>query len=481
MKNHVPMSHLSKTFQNAIEITRRLSVRYLWIDSLCIIQDSKDDWEIEASQMEHVYRNSYFNIAATHAADGRGGLFVERDTDLIRPYKVTATWNGEEPVEFFITEDLVEWVRKFNLEPLITRAWVVQERLLAPRICHFTSTEVIWECNELWACERVPGTALESKYYLPATNLPSDSFSSLSLDSPNLDFDARDCWVGIVSVYSRSNLTRETDRLAAISGIARKMQSFLRDDYLAGMWRKNLEYQLIWTVNPIEMTRNKLPPSTRSAQYIAPTWSWASVNGTEVTLSTTWTFSFIGPSRADKALLAQVIDVGVTPANNATLCEDGFLHLRCFLIPITPRSLTDTTCVLHYNNGEFQQEEIPFCFTTVDTLITNPEEFSFWCAPILHHRLSSDSKGTYLQGLLLYRHKSDRLCFHRCGLFSLNNAGSDDLDRFWKGAYDYGKSALLTQGLESELCKKILTYKMGSGGINYKRRSGIPQFKITVK
>ncbi|KAE8442698.1 hypothetical protein EG329_002943 [Mollisiaceae sp. DMI_Dod_QoI] len=431
--------------------------------------------------MEHVYKNSYFSIAATHAADGRGGLFVERDTDFLRPYKVTATWNGEEPVELFITEDLVKWVDKFNLEPLITRAWVVQERLLAPRICHFTATEVIWECNELWACERIPGTALQPKYYLPDTNLPSHSFSSLSLDSPNWDLDARNCWVGIVHVYSKSNLTRETDRLAAISGIARKMQGFLGDDYLAGMWRQNLEYQLIWSINPIEMTRNKLPPSTRSPQYIAPTWSWASVNGTEVILSVAWTLSSIETSGGDKALLAQVIDVGVTPANNATLCEDGFLHLRCFLIPVTPRSLTDATCILQYNNGEFQQEEIPFCFTTVDTLITNLEDFSFWCAPISHHRLSSDPKSTYLQGLLLCRHKSDWLCFRRCGLFSLNSPDSDDLDRFWKQGYDYGKSALLTPSLRSELCKKILTYKLGSGGINYKRRRGIPQFKITIK
>lgn len=153
MKKHIPLHTLSKTFQDAVEVTRRLGIRYLWIDSLCIIQDSAADWDTEAIQMEYVYNNCFFNIAATHSANGEGGLFTRRDPLVNLPVRVQATYDGEEP-KFLMSINANRWVEAFEREPLNTRGWVIQERIFSPRICHFTSNQVIWECNFSVAFEK---------------------------------------------------------------------------------------------------------------------------------------------------------------------------------------------------------------------------------------------------------------------------------------------------------------------------------------
>lgn len=153
MKNCIPLHILSKSFQDAVEVTRRLSIRYIWIDSLCIIQDSDADWDKEALQMELVYNNCFFNIAATHSANGEGGLFTRRDPLTNLPLRVLATFDNEEP-KYLMCINANSWVDAFEKEPLNTRGWVIQERIFSPRICHFTSSQVIWECNDSVAFEK---------------------------------------------------------------------------------------------------------------------------------------------------------------------------------------------------------------------------------------------------------------------------------------------------------------------------------------
>lgn len=74
LKADIPWKDLPRTFQDAINVTRALGIRYIWIDSLCIIQDDKMDWEVEAEKMGALYSNASFVIAATASADGDGGL-----------------------------------------------------------------------------------------------------------------------------------------------------------------------------------------------------------------------------------------------------------------------------------------------------------------------------------------------------------------------------------------------------------------------
>jgi Heterokaryon incompatibility protein (HET) len=147
----IDISELPKTFQDAVTITRRFGIRFLWIDSLCIIQDSTKDWAIESSGMGDIYKNSLCNIAATAAPDGRTGCFLERNPLLARTCRVSIE-SLPGPVPNSGLYDLVPqrfWEHGVTGAPLHQRAWVVQERTLAPRVIHFGKTQLFWECHEL--------------------------------------------------------------------------------------------------------------------------------------------------------------------------------------------------------------------------------------------------------------------------------------------------------------------------------------------
>ena len=148
----IDITTLPKTFQDAIDITHRLGIRYLWIDSLCIIQDSKDDWAKESSVMGSVYQNGFCNIAATAAPDGGTGCFMERDPNLARKCRIrinaTLSKFRLKPDQYDLVPQKL-WEDGLSSAPLLQRAWVVQERLLAPRVLHFGRNQLFWECSEL--------------------------------------------------------------------------------------------------------------------------------------------------------------------------------------------------------------------------------------------------------------------------------------------------------------------------------------------
>lgn len=149
----INIAELTKTFQDAIQISRRLNIRFLWIDSLCIIQDSKDqeDWLKESVVMGDIYRHAYCNIAATAAPDGRTGCFLDRNPILAQPFRVRIDgWPGpHSKSNIYHVAPQVFWQQGLLQAPLLQRAWVVQERTLAPRVIHFGRGQLFWECHEL--------------------------------------------------------------------------------------------------------------------------------------------------------------------------------------------------------------------------------------------------------------------------------------------------------------------------------------------
>ncbi|KAH9210485.1 hypothetical protein DL95DRAFT_258640, partial [Leptodontidium sp. 2 PMI_412] len=209
----IPDSTLSQTFRDAIDITRYLGLRYLWIDSLCIVQDDAEDWATESSLMSDVYSGSHINLAASGAKDGSVGSYIIHPSDLV--------------------SSLVD-------APLSSRAWLMQERFLPLRTIYFTRKEIFWECCERFACQK-----------------------------ENLSMKA---WAQLVQWYSTCKLTKQTDRLVAVSGIARAFESQLKYFYLCGLWRNNLEMQLCWGV----AWGTESPVETVSESYVTPSWSWAS-------------------------------------------------------------------------------------------------------------------------------------------------------------------------------------------------------------
>jgi hypothetical protein len=271
-KSMIPLSDLPQTFRDAVVMTKRLGVRYLWIDSLCIIQDSAEDWQRESARMWEIYTYSSLNLAATGSSDGTGGLFRVRDPLSAKLLKAKATWTGLQPGDYYCL-DYFDWNREMDESPLIARAWVMQERLLAPRVLHFGRDQLYWECAVFDASETFPeGLPNTRRARFKNWELRKTSADPLYQSSP--DFVLGNAWWQLVTVYTRASLTKDGDKLVAISGVAKQMQNRFAETniYLAGLWKTNLVYQLPWSTSATEF-------GARPETYRAPSWSWASVDG----------------------------------------------------------------------------------------------------------------------------------------------------------------------------------------------------------
>jgi len=146
LKGGVPVSQLPKTFADAVIIARHLKIRYLWVDPLCIFEDSDDDWKYESSQMHEVYSNGVLNIAASGAPNSSQGFFSERNPSTLTPCKVTVKLPDKPSLDYFMqSEESVKW--QLEEMSVLHRGWVMQERLLAPRIVYFGKQEIFWQCS----------------------------------------------------------------------------------------------------------------------------------------------------------------------------------------------------------------------------------------------------------------------------------------------------------------------------------------------
>jgi len=258
-KDGIKIELLPKTFVDAIAVANYLRIRYLWVDSLTIIQDDADDWATESAAMEHIYQNSFCNIGATASANSHGGLFFERRPELVLPHLLVL---GSEPFEI---EWLEDWHYVVNNQALLQRAWVVQERWLCPRMLHFCQDQIYWECKT--------GTASEGSPVLGGMELSLKKFGRPTESSTVAETAAT--WRWLVYFYSRANLTFAKHKLVAFSGIAKAMQHVLKDRYVAGLWETNFIRHLAWSIE----WEGCVPEPRRPKEYVAPSWSWASVNG----------------------------------------------------------------------------------------------------------------------------------------------------------------------------------------------------------
>ena len=148
--------YLSKTFQDAISLTKALGIKYSWIDSWCTIKNSEEDWKIEAAQMGNVYKNSYCNIAATRASNSNEGLF-KRDLKVINALDVNVAWKDKYEGNFILTRKGLLTRSEVTNASLQQRDWVLQEQLLAPPETSFRRQQVFWACRKHEACEMYLG------------------------------------------------------------------------------------------------------------------------------------------------------------------------------------------------------------------------------------------------------------------------------------------------------------------------------------
>ncbi|KAI0843895.1 HET-domain-containing protein [Daldinia vernicosa] len=295
----IPLDELSPTFRDATLFVHRLGYRYLWIDSLCIFQDSEVDWQREADIMADVYRNSFCNISAISPSidPSLGGLFRQRmdNARFLYPFKTNIGIRVRSPSELdygpWIAWNDSIWIDEIESAALHTRGWVVQERFLSTRIIHFTRNQIYWECLGCTHCEAdimiglVNSRKVKDEDYIQRKRGYGYKASRREIIKEKANLQARRgrtelysgggispfFWLTILSTYMTCNLTKDSDKLIAMSGIVKAFRVATGDTYLAGLWKQSLHYGLLW-----KSTANRGTRIRRNESY-APSWSWASV------------------------------------------------------------------------------------------------------------------------------------------------------------------------------------------------------------
>ncbi|KAI8633581.1 HET-domain-containing protein [Xylariaceae sp. FL1651] len=270
-KRDIPWRSLSKTFQDAVDICRRLGINYLWIDSLCIIQDSDEDWAEESVKMADIYANAFLTIAATKSRDGSGGCYSERDPTYVNCGTVitdSVYIRGQMPR--FGSQDGRKAVEDW---PLLLRGWVYQEMSLSSRVVHFGNQEVVWQCcthrrSESGSNDSDYAKLTFSKGHVPTGRKHEDAWDD---GSPN-----DNPWYDIVSDYSGLALSFDKDKLPALAAISQRSvkERAMNDKFLAGLWQDTLLLDMLWETYPQSSSNGPMQKPTAGSP---PSWSWASV------------------------------------------------------------------------------------------------------------------------------------------------------------------------------------------------------------
>lgn len=256
---------LSPTYQDAVHVLRRLGIRYLWIDSLCIIQDDDADWQEESKTMATVYGKALLTLA--RHCDKFGSM---RETGNRR--HIVSGPSISPPV--YVRKVFGHINQQINHFSLLSRGWVFQERLLSPRIVHISNDEIFWECMETYNCQC--GLASLRNQSQPSPKISHARALGLidRTGTPNKAALLRR-WRLIVQDYSGLDLTIAADRLPAIRGCAEQIRAKLDDSYYFGLWKSGSAFDLAWKVSHLENRKISRYPEL----FYLPTWSWAAVHG----------------------------------------------------------------------------------------------------------------------------------------------------------------------------------------------------------
>lgn len=311
-----PISALPQTFQDAITVTRSLGIEFLWVDALCIVQDSIEDWRNESLAMYHVYKNSLCTIAAAASPTPHGGLFHQAMSAAGKLGSIKNTWSNFDHLE--ISKNIAPSLRHIDTvmpfhyvsrevesSPLISRAWIFQEFLLAPRILHFLDTQLYWKCHAGSSCETLPGGIIDAPVW------DKIDFEKQKTDGISWEHS----WGNMITHYSSCSATDPLDKLIALSGVAKFFMDAAKTSYVAGMWEDRLECFLDWKVSDQSSLRPRAHP------YRAPTWSWASVDSAV----DYWDPDFARADAIYKVVSVSVDTIGEDPTG---LVTRGLLMLR---------------------------------------------------------------------------------------------------------------------------------------------------------
>ncbi|KAI0398771.1 heterokaryon incompatibility protein-domain-containing protein [Xylaria palmicola] len=324
----IDCERLPNTFKDAIQVAKALQIQYLWIDALCIIQmeDDEGDWKIEAPRMGDIYHNSVFTIAAHCAKDHNEGFLGQGlSSPKLRRVRVPIDLSATSGTQILKSSVRIpgNFQRLVDDGPLSKRGWIFQERFLSRRLLHFGDCEIFWEDS----------LGIRGEYgslYNDSTELSNPPEAFYSPRSNMSSFTVKD-WCRMVESYTLCSLTRETDRLPAISGVASHLAQSILAAYHFGLWGRHLAYQLLW--RPYENSKYRSLKDT-------PSWSWASYGGAVE-------YHYIAFDEFQPAtsyLGTKVQDIGDNSPSGTVFNGLRTLQLQTTVINI-PSSVWETECI----------------------------------------------------------------------------------------------------------------------------------------
>ena len=278
----IEFQQLGLAYQDTVHILRRLGVRYLWIDSLCIIQDDKDDWETESKMMAKVYSSALFTLA--RHCDATTSLVRARHPAIVVSETISPPVYARAIIDH--VWDFGGWASMVKHGTLLRRGWVYQERLLSPRVIHLTEHEISWECQSVSDCQCKHGESrARSSIFVPKI-WHTRALAPGGRDATKHKDAIAKRWRAMVGEYSGLQLTKQTDRLPAIRGCAEQIYAQLKDSghiktdfdgsYSFGLWEHCLVSDMAWrSWGRRESTLQRSPQL-----FPVPTWSWVPVNAT---------------------------------------------------------------------------------------------------------------------------------------------------------------------------------------------------------
>lgn len=369
-KSSISMDALPQNFKDAISLTRKLGFQYIWIDSLCIIQDIHEDWTSESSQMHRIYVNASLNISASAAKNPKEGIF--ESSNKLRHFGsslISLPCKSEKKEIHGIVDLRVQLggccpFIHLPDEPLHRRAWVLQESVLSPRRIDFGSSQLFWECRTALHTERYP-ESMDGESFFDASGRELHQMEPAKMEPfPKLPHRFRTAstnsplawWYKMLrNSYWNRGLTALDDLLPALAGVAEEVSNRTGYHYKAGLWLEDILRGLLW---------QPLGSTIRPEKSPCPSWTWAS---TQVP----WYDRHLSLDEYGPSFRATVIEANIVNASKNEFGQvvSGYLKLEANYKPFK----------------DWESEE----------LLYNKEEDYWHTMEIYYRRLSKDDSTRY--------------------------------------------------------------------------------------
>jgi len=310
----INLDDMPQTLVDAVEVCRRISVPYLWVDSLCIIQDDPNDLEAELGSMAHIYQHAKVTVAAASASSVQQGFlqnyplyyYADRgppiqlyhaNSETNRPLPGLLLWPGH-------------YSRHEDSDPIFKRAWTYQERMLSPRFLQYSTGGMLWRCrHHVLSAD----TKANLDYFQD-----NDKLLQMGPSLPGSNKTMMSSWDDIMKEYSKLSLTYQGDKLNAVAGVAAVYQQETGKTYLAGLWKEDMPWSLAW----FSAEHGSKTPRF-DEYYVGPSWSWASI-----TSPTRYFGTAKGAVKTEHASVVHAQIEPLMPGAPLAACKSASLVLR---------------------------------------------------------------------------------------------------------------------------------------------------------